>query len=110
MSNEDNIDNLLEQLNTLRIAETEIIRKIVNARARNTIQLNTDNNNNVERDAIPINTNNELKIGDNVIILNPRRYQEDRGVICKISETRITVKPKRGIKIVRAHKNIRKIT
>jgi hypothetical protein len=94
MSNED-IDDLLSQLNRLRIAETSIIERIVAAR-----QANPTNSRQ------PTVEDDVLQIGDAVTILNPRKFQENTGIICNISEKRVTIKPKKGIKIVRHPKNI----
>jgi hypothetical protein len=54
------------------------------------------------------NNNDELKVGDSVVILNPGRFQERSGKICKIGK-QVTVETKRGRKIVRAKKNIQKV-
>jgi hypothetical protein len=52
-------------------------------------------------------TSNELKIGDKVVILNPGRFQERSGYICKIGK-QVTIQTKKGRKIVRAKKNVQK--
>jgi hypothetical protein len=53
-------------------------------------------------------TNQELKIGDKVIILNPGKFQERSGKVCKIGK-QITIQTKKGRKIIRARKNIQKV-
>lgn len=98
MKNENNIDDLLDQLNKLRIEESIIIDKIIKTRNETN---NEDNN---------IRQEGDFKIGDKVQINNPRRYQESIGTICKITETRLTIKPKTGIKIIRSRKNVKLIT
>jgi hypothetical protein len=99
MKNEDNVDDLLDKLNKLRIEESNIIEKIIKARNEN-----NDKDNNIAR------REGDFKIGDKVQIINPRRYQESIGIICKITETRVTIKPRTGIKIIRSHKNVKLIT
>ena len=99
MNNEDNIDELLTQLNRLRIEESNIIKRIIQVRNKNN---NEETNNEREQEE-------ELKIGDTVRILNPRRFQENTGVISKIGASRVTITPRKGIKIIRHPRNIQKI-
>jgi hypothetical protein len=101
MDKEDDIDSLLDELNKLRIQETKIIERIVQVRNDN-----SDNNETTKTNRK--NTNEEIRIGDTVRILNPRRFQESTGTVSRIGK-RITITPRLGIKIVRDPKNVQKI-
>ena len=111
----ENIEDLIAHLTVLRLEETNLIERIVTshrqsqqeAQDRDTqrdilAQHNNENNAN-ERE------HNELQIGDRVKILNPNRFQENTGIISKIGTNRVTITPRRGIKIVRHPNNVERI-
>jgi hypothetical protein len=101
------LERLFTLLQRLRIEEGLVIQRIKDC-TRHQQQINNETNESREEETDE-NSEAELQIGDNVRILNPRRFQEDTGIITKISETRVTITPRRGIKIVRDPKNVRKI-
>ncbi len=84
--------NIIDRLKQIQIEQTELIKQLEN------LNINEDTNKQKT-------TTKELKIGDRVIILNPGRFQERSGTVCKIGKL-ITIESKRGRKIVRARKNI----
>jgi hypothetical protein len=89
----------------------EIIRKIQtlqNEQDELLLQLERLNINSDEKSTTS-NNKEDFKIGDNVIILNPGRFQERSGSICKIGK-QITILTKKGRKIVRAKKNVQKVS
>ena len=110
----EDIEDLIAHLTVLRLEETNLIERVV-ASYRQLQQETQDQeiqreilNNNNENNADD-RENNELRIGDRVRILNPNRFQETTGIISKIGNTRITITPRRGIKIVRHPRNVERI-
>jgi transcription antitermination factor NusG len=89
---EDQKQNIINRLKQLQIEQDELIQQLER------LDINKEQNKQKK-------TSKELKIGDSVIILNPGRFQERSGTVCKIGKL-ITVESKRGRKIVRARKNI----
>ena len=111
----ENIEDLIAHLTVLRLEETNLIERIVTSYRQlqqetqdREIQREILQNNNNENNADERN-NNELQIGDRVRILNPKRFQETTGIISKIGQNRVTITPRRGIKIVRHPNNVEKI-
>ena len=107
----ENIEDLIAHLTVLRLEETNLIERIVTSYRQlqqetqdRAIQQEVLQNHNNEN-----NENNELQIGDRVRILNPKRFQETTGIISKIGHNRVTITPRRGIKIVRHPNNVEKI-
>ena len=98
MSRTNDIDSLLQQLKQLRIEADQVIECIIRLQETNTTN------------SIPTQTNPRIfEIGQKAQILNPNRLQENTGVVCNIGKCFITIKPKKGIKILRESKNLQKI-
>ena len=96
MSKRTEVRDLVLQLQQLNIRQTELIGRL------NELTGGRD-----EETRVPIDTEpREFEIGDTVRILNPSRFQANRGVIVRIGANRITVQPPNGSKIVRAAKNL----
>jgi hypothetical protein len=87
---------IIDKIKALQIEQDKLIQQLE--------RLNINNN----KQTVNSNNNNKLQIGDQVPILNPGHFQERSGHICKIRK-HITVETKKGRKIVRARKNIKKI-
>jgi hypothetical protein len=99
MKNDDEIDNLIEQLKTLQLQQQTVINRIEAVRNRERrAAANNRGGTNVEGTVA-------FTIGDRVRILNPSRFQANRGTIIRIGD-RITVQTATGNKIVRAPKNL----
>jgi hypothetical protein len=89
---ENQKQNIINRLKQLQVEQDELIQQLE--------RLDINKETNKHRKA-----SKELKIGDSVIILNPGRFQERSGTVCKIGKS-ITIESKRGRKIVQARKNI----
>jgi hypothetical protein len=116
MRDSEDIQQLIEQLRILQLQQTDILDRIdvarssqeynsAGQRARATAET-TSRRERRERNSESRVTTREFIVGDYVIIRNPNPFQADRGIIEKITASRITVKTATGNKIQRAHKNV----
>jgi ribosomal protein S17 len=99
----DEIQYITRELQSLQLRQTELLARLerVSRNERTTNRTNRANEHATETEEVQ-----EFTIGDKVRIKNPRPLQENQGIIVKITESRITIKPKKGINIVRAPKNV----
>lgn len=90
----DEVADIIAQLQVLHVRESELLGRLEEAttgeRGRN------------GESAAP---NQQLVIGDKVIIKNPRPFQAKRGTIVKVG-ARITVLASNGTKVIRAASNL----
>jgi hypothetical protein len=89
---EEKKQNIINKIKQLQIKQDELIKQLESLEINDTTTKSK-------------NTNREIEIGDKVNILNPGRFQERSGEVCKIGKL-ITVQTKRGRKIVRVRKNL----
>ena len=116
MSDSEDIQELIEQLKILQLQQTDILDHLDSARRRQstnnasqrtrTTARTTNRRERQERDNTSRETTREFIVGDYVLIRNPNPFQADRGIIEKITATRITVRSATGSKVQRAPKNI----
>lgn len=109
MSN-DNVDNLIEQLESLRIQERDILQRLVAARA-------DERRNRPTNDQPAGNTPNtrNFRIGDQVEITNSIRttfgraanINDRRSTVTKITADRIYIRTNNGFNTWRLPKNLR---
>jgi transcription antitermination factor NusG len=85
MNNE--IEDLIAELKLLQVRQRQVLARLEEAQQENK-----------EKRA--------LKVGDRVIILNPNRNQENRGVIITIGASRVTILTATQRRISRAPKNL----
>ena len=107
----DEIQELIKQLKDLQLQQTDILARLERARAQETdTRVGVDEGTNGPVDhhvtQIPIDEERDFVIGDRVRIVNPNRFQTDKGIITKIGHSRITVQTRSGGKIQRAPKNL----
>jgi seryl-tRNA synthetase len=95
MSSEKEIADIVAQLQRLQLQQSELLQRIT--------QVSEENNTNAAQQA---NAPREFAICDRVRIINPNRFQANRGRIIKIGPSRITVLTENGTKINRAAKNL----
>ncbi len=116
MQDSEDIQQLIEQLRVLQLQQTDILDRIdlarssqeynsASQRARATAET-TSRRERRERNSESRVTTREFIVGDYVIIRNPNPFQTDRGIIEKITASRITVRTATGSKTQRAHKNV----
>jgi transcription antitermination factor NusG len=99
MSNENDIQDIVAQLQNLQLQQAVLIQRLERlseAREdnRDTIATATDN------------TTRRFAVGDRVLINNPGPFQATKGTISKIGNSRITVQARNGSKITRAPHNL----
>jgi hypothetical protein len=92
---EEKKKQIINKIKALQVEQDDLIKQLEQLDITDNEQTNQTNN-------------DEPQLGDEVLILNPGRFQERSGKVCKIGK-HITVETKKGRKIVRAKKNIRKI-
>jgi hypothetical protein len=97
----DDIKNIIEQLQRLQIQQDALLARLGALSDDNEARPTSARATRVQPD-----TPREFAIGDRVRILNPARYQANRGTIIRIGTSRITVETRRGAKIVRAPHNL----
>ena len=112
----DDVDDIIDQLNTLHIRQTDLLLRLEKARAAEkkpdadeVVSTTTPVGPTASKALIettPTETTREFAIGDQVKIKNPNPFQTDKARIIKIGKTRITVQTKSGSKIQRAPKNL----
>jgi hypothetical protein len=90
--------DIIEKIKSLQNEQDELISQLEK------LEIGNNNTNDETNDT----NRDELRVGDSVIILNPGRFTERTGVICQIGK-RVTVETKKGRKVVRAKKNVRKV-
>ena len=100
----DHVDDIIDQLNTLHIRQTDLLLRLEKARVA---ERNPDHYLvGPTASKAPNETTREFAIGDQVKVRNPNPFQSDKGRIVRIGKTRITVQTKSGSKIQRAPKNL----
>ena len=107
----DDIDDIIDQLNTLHIRQTDLLLCLEKARVA---ERNPDANEVVSTTTpvgptaskAPIETTREFAIGDQGKVRNPNPFQSDKGKMVRIGKMRITVQTKSGSKTQRAPKNL----
>jgi len=100
----DSVDELIQQLETLRVEEQAILRRLVDARTRETRERNTDADNEARR----------FRIGDRVRITNQIRNpigrqanERDRtATVTKLTEKRVFVRTDNGTNTNRSPENL----
>jgi uncharacterized protein YydD (DUF2326 family) len=104
MSNEQDIEEIINQLQRLQLQQSALqtqqsalLTRLTRSRSEVNERENPD---------IAAGTPREFRIGDRVIINNPGRLQPKRGVITKIGNSRVTVKPRIGLDIQRSPNNL----
>ena len=108
MSNEEDrsLLKLSLKLAALEIESSKVRQEIVilerKKRARNRKGQTTSTQEIVAHDA----NRNQIRKGDRVQILSKGKFHSKEGTIDKITEKRITIVDKRGVKIIRASKNV----
>jgi hypothetical protein len=90
MNNNNEIENIILQLKSLQLQQTELLVRLERARETETGTNRTSSGTNTARTNV-ISETREFTIGDRVRIKNPNRFQADRGTIVKIGASRITV-------------------
>jgi hypothetical protein len=90
----DEIQDLSDQLNRLQLKQKELVLARLQ-RAKNS-----------KREGVQETREFTITIGDKVLIRNPKRSQETRGIITKIAHTRVTITSERGNKLQREPKNL----
>ena len=104
MQNEDRnhiitkLKNIQAQQTALQQEQNELIEQLRD------LSIQTNNTQVNEED----DDDNTFHLGDKVVILNPGRFQEKKGTICNLGNSRVTIQTKRGKKIIRAPFNVRK--
>ena len=101
---------LIEELIKLQISQTAILTRL--------LESNIARNPNVEGEAEPKvkktqeDNNRPLEIGDSVVELTPGISRLRKNTVCIVTKVgiRITVETPSGSKIVRAPKNLRRVT
>ena len=95
--NEQDISNIVAQLQQLQLQQSVLLTRLSRIHERST-----------ERDYYDAaaDTPRDLRIGDRVRILNPKRFQAKKGVVTNIGEGRVTVKAPNGTKIQRSPENL----
>ena len=109
MSNEDEIRDITEKLQSLQIEQTALIARLAREQATlidRLARVTEDSRNRQATQATTTRLSRTLQIGDRVRIRNPGPFQATTGKIEKISDSRVTVRTETGSKILRAHKNI----
>jgi dsDNA-specific endonuclease/ATPase MutS2 len=100
MSSEDNdteIADIIAQLQQLQLQQSILLTRLARSQDRNTEREYLDTVSEIPR---------EFQIGDRVRIINPTRFQQNKGVVVKITEHRVSVKPQIGINISRSPHNL----
>jgi dsDNA-specific endonuclease/ATPase MutS2 len=107
----DEIQELVRELQQLQLRQSEILVRLERA-SRN--ERNTGQNEGAneyarrpeDKRTTRTDESREFVIGDKVRVINPGRFQTNRGVIVKIGASRITLRTKSGGNIQRAPKNL----
>ena len=107
---EESVDELIRQLETLRIQEDTLLRQIIQARARESQQ--GQGTNGADREAA------RYYIGDRVQITNPTRgligrpvTDRDRvGTVTKITRKRVFLQTDNGVNTNRAPENLQRLS
>jgi transcription antitermination factor NusG len=114
----DEVQELIQQLSRLQLQQTDLLARLGRAREVETrtslespIISDTTTSADVLNQQLRQGTSREnqrrrFRIGDKVRILNPGRFQANKGEITKIGESRVTIKTWSGSKLQRAPKNI----
>ena len=113
MSGNDDIVDIIAQLQHLQLQQADLLTQLRRANQQNVERNHVQQAGIGERNANQDNvasevsdTQQDLQVGDRVRILNPGRFQANRGTIIKIGANRVTVQASNGTKIQRAHHNI----
>ena len=100
MSNNKEVEELVEQLKDLQLRQTAVLQRLERL---------TESPRGSNAPAAPA-TNTEPRpdfiIGDRVRITNPRPFQQAVGIVTKISPSRIFIRTKNGAVIQRAPSNV----
>lgn len=107
---EESVDELIRQLETLRVREDTLLRQIIRARARESQQ--EQGTSGADREAA------RYYIGDRVRIVNPTRgligrpvTDRDRiGTVTKITRKRVFLQTDNGVNTNRAPENLRHLS
>jgi cell division septum initiation protein DivIVA len=108
MQDEDNIDIIIEQLKRLTIQQQQLTQQI--AELQTEIQSRSSNDTTVAASS-PIRAqrkNKSIKVGDRVKIKNPRKHQQNEGIVDSFTATGLfaRVKLDNNTIINRAPKNL----
>lgn len=104
MSKDAEVKEVIELIKALNLQQASLISRLERLSAERREEITPIP---AQRAAAPnIIAPREFRIGDEVRILNPRRFQAQKGKIIKISDKRITVKAPNGSTVLRAPKNI----
>lgn len=95
MSNDREIQNIVEQLQNLQIRQATLVSRLEELNRNKKNKRNTGD------------TPRPLEVGDWVRVLNPRPFQARRGKITKIGK-RVTILTAAGDPIVRAAQNLQR--
>jgi hypothetical protein len=115
-NNNDDVQDLIIQLRSLQLRQTDLIGRLERARRResranatseNAVLSTYETREETRRSSVDNDeTTHGFALGDRVRITNPSRFQSNRGTVVKIGPKRITVETRSGSKILRAPKNL----
>ena len=117
MSNDNDIEDIIAQLQRLQLQQTDLLNQLQQAnRLHQANRGNAErahqagvNDRQVEQDtsvAEVSDSQQDLQVGDQVRIINPGRFQAHRGTVINFGPNRVTIQTANGNKIQRAHHNV----
>ena len=95
--NEQDIADIVAQLQQLQLQQSILLTRLS--------RINERDNERDYHDATA-DTPRDLKIGDRVKVLNPKRFQAKKGIVTNVGESRITIQAANGSKVQRAPENL----
>ena len=104
MSNdsESDIADIIAQLQHLQLQQTNLLEQLARSQIQNTASEPLEREYFDTAAEVP----RDFQIGDRVRILNPKRFQANKGTIIRIGESRVTIKPPIGRNIQQSPNNL----